>query len=80
MAAGVWMTMTATYLPLTLIASIAALGGAVLNLTGHRIPVTEARRLAQDIASAATSLSTPRCRWSCAWPSWCSASCAEQSL
>ncbi|NYI76871.1 DoxX family protein [Nocardioides panzhihuensis] len=39
------MTMTATYLTVTLIASIAALGGAVLNLTGHRIPVTEARRL-----------------------------------
>lgn len=37
--------MTATYLTVTLIASIAALGGAVLNLTGHRIPVTEARRL-----------------------------------
>ena len=39
------MTMTATYLTLTLIASIAALGAAVLNLTGHRIPVTEAQRL-----------------------------------
>ncbi|MBG6097082.1 DoxX family protein [Nocardioides luteus] len=38
------MAMTATYLALTLIASIAALGGAVLNLTGHRIPVTEAQR------------------------------------
>ena len=37
--------MTATHLTLTLIASIAALGGAVLNLTGHRIPVTEAQRL-----------------------------------
>ncbi|EGD41779.1 FtsQ [Nocardioidaceae bacterium Broad-1] len=37
--------MTATYLTLTLIASIAALGGAVLNLTGHRLPVTEAQRL-----------------------------------
>ncbi|MFE4001212.1 DoxX family protein [Nocardioides sp. YIM B13467] len=37
--------MTATYLTLTLIASIAALGGAVLNLTGHRIPVSEAQRL-----------------------------------
>ena len=37
--------MTATYLVLTLVASIAALGGAVLNLTGHRIPATEARRL-----------------------------------
>jgi hypothetical protein len=39
------MTMTATYLTVTLIASVAALGGALLNLTGHRIPVTEARRL-----------------------------------
>ncbi|MFD7072673.1 DoxX family protein [Nocardioides sp. NPDC059952] len=39
------MAMTATYLALTLIASIAALGGAVLNLTGHRIPVSEAQRL-----------------------------------
>ncbi|MGY0390394.1 DoxX family protein [Nocardioides sp. WG-D5] len=39
------MAMTATYLTLTFIASIAALGGAVLNLTGHRIPVTEAQRL-----------------------------------
>ncbi|WP_176883890.1 DoxX family protein [Nocardioides sp. YR527] len=37
--------MTTTYLTVTLIASIAALGGAVLNLTGHRIPVTEAQRL-----------------------------------
>ncbi|MEU6137896.1 DoxX family protein [Nocardioides sp. NPDC047086] len=37
--------MTAAYLTLTLLASIAALGGAVLNLTGHRIPATEARRL-----------------------------------
>lgn len=37
--------MTVTYLTVTLIASIAALGGAVLNLTGHRIPVTEAQRL-----------------------------------
>ena len=37
--------MTATYLTVTLIASIAALGGAVLNLTGHRIPVAEAQRL-----------------------------------
>jgi hypothetical protein len=39
------MTMTATYLTLTLVASTAALGGAVLNLTGHRIPATEAQRL-----------------------------------
>jgi len=37
--------MTATYLTLTFITSVAALGGAVLNLTGHRIPVTEAQRL-----------------------------------
>lgn len=37
--------MTAAYLTLTLITSIAALGGAVLNLTAHRIPVTQARQL-----------------------------------
>ncbi len=37
--------MTATYLTVTIVASIAALGGAVLNLTEHRVPVTEARRL-----------------------------------
>ncbi|MFI5623731.1 DoxX family protein [Nocardioides sp. NPDC051685] len=43
------MDMTATYLTVTLIASIAALGGAVLNLTGHRIPVTEAQRLSVPV-------------------------------
>ena len=43
------MGVTATYLTVTLIASIAALAGAVLNLTGHRIPVTEARRLSVPV-------------------------------
>ena len=43
------MAMMATYLTVTLIASIAALGGAVLNLIRHRIPVTEARRLSVPV-------------------------------
>ena len=50
--------MTATYLTVTLIASIAALGGAVLNLTGHRMPATEARRLSVPVEWLAFPIGT----------------------
>ncbi|GGR69535.1 putative membrane protein YphA (DoxX/SURF4 family) [Nocardioides luteus] len=39
------MTMTAIYFTLTFLTASAALFAAVLNLTGHRMPVTEAQRL-----------------------------------